>query len=1015
VETELNPIDAELPREMPGRVVMWSLPGGSWVDNRGMGGLPTGTITMLFSDIEGSTLLLRRLGDGYGEALSAQRALLRAAFSACGGQEIGTEGDGFFAVFESAGDAVRCCVAAQRALAGHDWPGGVAVRVRMGLHSGEPAQHEDDYVGLDVHRAARIAAAAHGGQVVLSEATRLLVASRLPAGVSLRDLGLHRLKDIEAPERIYQLVAAGLPESFPPLKSLGGGLAAGVHGFPPELTSFVGRAPDLDEVADLLASYRLVTVNGPGGVGKTRLAGAVAKRVADRFAEGVWLAELASVSDGARVAPAVAAALGVLERPGVAAADALAEVLATRQVLLVLDNCEHVIGAVAELCGALLSAADDVRVLATSREVFGVTGEARYRLAPLDLPALQEPNGVSESGAVALFADRARQADPHFMVSAETGPVVARLVTRLDGMPLAIELAAARVEALGVVPLLERLDDQFALLAGSDRLAEARHRSLAATVEWSYQLLSELERRVFRHVSVFPGPFTLGAAETLAGPDAGTAVFRLVDCSLLVPPSAGPDGRARYVMLQTLRSYGLARLADAGEQPAAAAALARHALEVAGQAAAGLATSTGELAAIRLLDAEDATMRQALAWALEHDPDAALRLAVALAPWWRSRGRGVEGYSLLRAAAGHAAPRSDAWCAAQIWLALLALYFGDLADALGHCTAVRDAISDRGPSRALADSLIVQSHLGTLPGAAADARRALEMARELGYPAGEALALAVLGIAAYDVGSPQEALAWQIQVDQIAPEHLPGWIVRNSKTLMTGFLIETGELAAARRTCADGLALCREAGDLTEQNALLTQLAILDRLAGDLASAATHLRESLETAARIGDQADLLNCVHECGHLCAATGRWAEAVTLWAAHTAQSQDAGFSVSLPATRRRQQGMRKAARALGAARTRAARQRGAAMTLETAVEFAAMLATAGPPPSAGLDNLNTWERQLVTLVARGNTDAQIAAQLSSSVRAVRADLDRVRDKTRSRRRADLTRLALSEGLI
>ncbi|HEY7360838.1 MAG TPA: adenylate/guanylate cyclase domain-containing protein, partial [Streptosporangiaceae bacterium] len=227
-----------------------------------MGELPTGTVTMLFSDIEGSTVLLNALGDRYGEALSAQRALLRAAFSSFGGREMGTEGDSFFVVFGSARDAVQCCVAAQRALAAHDWPGGVAVRVRMGLHSGEPARHEDGYIGLDVHRAARIAATAHGGQVVLSEATRLLVGSPLPLGVSVRDLGFHRLKDIEAPERIYQLAATGLPEQFPPLKSLGPpvpmvGVTPGVHGFPAVLTSFVGRSVELDEVAELLARYRM--------------------------------------------------------------------------------------------------------------------------------------------------------------------------------------------------------------------------------------------------------------------------------------------------------------------------------------------------------------------------------------------------------------------------------------------------------------------------------------------------------------------------------------------------------------------------------------------------------------------------------------------------------------------------------------------------------------------------------------------------------------------------------------
>jgi predicted ATPase len=543
-------------------------------------------------------MLLRGLGDRYGEALSAQRALLRAAFSACGGQEMGTEGDSFFVVFESALDAVRCCVAAQRALSAHDWHGGVAVRVRMGLHSGEPARHEDGYIGLDVHRAARIAATAHGGQVVLSEATRLLVASRLPADVSVRDLGFHRLKDIQAPERIYQLAAAGLREQFPPLKSLGPpvatvGVTGGVHGFPAVLTSFVGRSVELDEVADLLARYRMVTVTGPGGMGKTRLTGEVARRVADRFADGVWPAELAGVADPDLVPAAVAAALGI-QHSGGPVMEAIAEMLAARQVLLVLDNCEHLIDAVTGLCGTLLPAADDVRILATSREPAGVAGEARYRLRPLSLPGTGQHGGADGSAAVALFAERACQADPHFTMSGDTGSAVARLVSRLDGMPLAIELAAARVEALGVGPLLDRLDDQFNLLAGTNRLAPARHRSLAATVEWSYQLLSEEERRVFRRVSVFPGPFTLEAAEVVAGADAGPAVLHLVDCSLIVPPRAGPDGRPRYLMLETLRAYGASRLAEAGERPDAAAALTRHALQVAGQAAAGLETRDGK-------------------------------------------------------------------------------------------------------------------------------------------------------------------------------------------------------------------------------------------------------------------------------------------------------------------------------------------------------------------------------------------------------------------------------------
>ena len=518
--------------------------------------------------------------------------------------------------------------------------------------------------------------------------------------------------------------------------------AGGVHGFAPTLTSFVGRATAVSAVAGLLDHYRLVTVTGPGGSGKTRLAGEVAEQVAGRFADGVWLAELAHVEDPALVAAVVAAALGIRDQPGVPAAEALARALARQQLLLVLDNCEHVIGAAASLCAGLLVGADDVRVLATSREPLRVVAEAPYRLGPLALPRPDDVGDVAGCEAVALFADRARRADTRFALDDQTGPLVARLVRRLDGMPLAIELAAARVEALGVAQLLDRLDDRFVLLTAGDRLATARQRSLAATVAWSYQLLDDQERRVFRALSVFPGPFTLDAAEAVAGPGAGPAVLHLVDCSLLSPPRAGPDGRSRYVLLETLRAYGARLLAEAGEQEAAAAALARYALRVAEEAAGGLQTTIGEAAAARRLDAEDATVRQVLTWATGHDAAAALRLAVALAPWWSLRGRAVSQYPLLRDAAGRAAPGSEQWCTAQFWLGDMAFDSADLAGALGHFTAVRDFIGDRGPSRALADCLasrsVTLSALGRLAEAVDDGRRALAVARELGYPAGEA-------------------------------------------------------------------------------------------------------------------------------------------------------------------------------------------------------------------------------------------------------------------------------------
>src|SRR5580658_2671085 len=377
--------------------------------------------------------------------------------------------------------------------------------------------------------------------------------------------------------------------------------AEGMHGFPIALTSFVGRAQPVAEISDRLNQCRLVTVTGPGGAGKTRLAGEVAGQVACRFADGVWLAELAAVQDPAQVTAAVAAALGIRDLPAVAPADALAGALSRRQLLLVLDNCEQVIGAAAELCGRLLLGADDVRVLATSREPLRIAGEVRYRLGPLTLPDPGDLAAAAECEAVTLFADRARQVEPEFALDEKTAAAVARLVARLDGMPLAIELAAARVDALGVAQLLDRIDDRFGLLTDGDRLAEERQRSLAAAVRWSYQLLDEAEQQVFRAVSAFPGPFTLDAAEAVAGAEAGQAVLRLVDCSLLLPPRTGPDGRSRYVMLETLRAYGAGVLAEAGEEGEASAALVAYAAEVAGEATGELYIGSREVAGVRHL------------------------------------------------------------------------------------------------------------------------------------------------------------------------------------------------------------------------------------------------------------------------------------------------------------------------------------------------------------------------------------------------------------------------------
>ena len=819
-----------------------------------------------------------------------------------------------------------------------------------------------------------------------------------------------------------------------------------MHGFPASLTTFVGRAQATAEIAAQLAECRLVTLTGPGGAGKTRLAGVVAKQVAGRFADGVWLAELAAVRDPAQVPAAVAAALGIHDLPVVAAADALAHALARRQLLLVLDNCEQVIGAAAEVCGRLLLGADDVRVLATSRESLRIAGEARYRLGPLTLPAPETPEtpdtrenpadqAREESEAVTLFFDRARRAEPSFILDQQTRKTVAELVARLDGMPLAIELAAARVDALGVTQLLDRIDDRFALLVDGDRLAEQRQRSLAAAVRWSYELLDEDEQRTFRALSAFPGPFTLDGAEAVAGPGAGPAVPRLVDRSLLVPPQAGQDGRTRYVMLETLRAYGAGLLAEVGEDGEVTAALAEYAAEVAEQASVGLYTRTGEAASLRRLDAEDVTLRHALDWAMEHDPGTAVRLALSQAPLWSIRGRLISQAPVLAAAAEYAEAGSGEWCGARMLLAQAASYAADPVAAMEYYDTVTSVLEDparlaswEGPvllSLCLGGRSVALMQMGRVAEALDDARRALAVARQAGSQGLEASALTCLGAATWQAGDRDGALRLAREAQEI-PEEFAGGLYRAISQFVTMILTETGDLAGAERACAAGLASCREVGDLANLSGQLWNQTILDLRAGRAGDAAAHLGEQLQIAVQTGMRPSLLAGLDCCGHLCAATRRPAEAITVWAAASALRSPGPLPYESRNLAEREELQRNAREQLGPAGTRAAEERGAAMSLATAAEYALLLAAAQPPagpppekpqppPAPALPRLSPRERELITLVAHGRTDAQIAAQLYITVRTVSSHLDRIRDKTGCRRRADLTRLALSTGLV
>jgi len=859
--------------------------------------LPSGVVTFLMTDIEGSTRLWAEAPDAMRTALARHDAIATSMVTEHAGFLIKPrgEGDSTFSVFRRPTDAVTAAYELQAALTEERWAEGAPLRVRIAVHTGEADLGVDDYYGIAVNRCARLRSIAHGGQVLVSEATAGLVRELLPEEVGLRDLGFQRLRDLAEPERVSQLLHPSLPTDFPALRTID----LVPNNLPYQVSTFVGREAEMTKIRELLRDTRLLTLTGAGGVGKTRLALQAAAEMLYEYPDGVWLVELAALSDGGLLHEAFAAALDVREEPGRPLAETLTPWLRSKRLLLLLDNCEHLVDATANLAESLLRQCPGLRILATSRETLRTEGETVWRVPSLSVPhpkpgVRPQPEQLTQYAAVRLFIDRASKASPGFTMTNQNAPAVAEICSRLDGVPLAIELAASRTSALSPAQIERRLDERFRLLTGGRRTALPRQQTLEATVAWSFELLSDIEQRLFGRLSVFVGGFTLEAAEAVCSGagieerEVPELVSDLASKSLVIP------GQDRYWMLETLRAYGWQLLGVRGQVEEVARRHARFFMALAEEAKPNL-TGPDQADWLHRLELEHDNLRAALAWGLRHDPDGGARLATGLLGFWEIRGHWTEGRNWLRQYLGvrvdlEPGTQAEAFSTA----ARLGVRQGDAAQARSLAVEGLEVYRQLGDLRGEADCLTILARVASMnddwPSSRELHGQALVIRRELGLQPDIARSLHGLALVAQEQGDLSRARL-------LYEEALGHYRAVGDRSALAQVLNNLGNIVhaendrtAARALHEESLAIRRELGERAGIQMSLGNLAHIAQSEGDYTAARVMVEEALAINRELGDRRSAADGLRYLAEVASGEGRPDEARTLFLESLALSRE-----------------------------------------------------------------------------------------------------------------------------